>query len=381
MHKLSLILVGLVGLTTFCAKAEPQAWQGQVGSAPIVMELDISSTGDDVIGRYFYRKYNADIPLIGKKTEDGKLHLAERPLRDEDKLEFNHIVLSPKGKGWQGKWQGPEAKKSLPVTLKPLDASMHATVKAKDPSWVSLPYDLAKRAGMRLKAGEKQNFMGYTLEWMEEPVTKIKMFRVRDGFSGGTLNRINAMLEERQWQEIYSYFACRVGNKSSFDFDQTVTPRFLSTRLLSVSIFTNYYCGGAHPEFIDNPLNLDIGSGKRLVLEDLLWLKSGEPQLSRNADGRREDFEYENRVLAPWLAKTMTGLYSHKMMPPHNEKDSCNYTDTEIWSLPIWYLTPKGIYVSPYFARVARNCEYPDWSILPWRIVNEHPGRLKGKLP
>ena len=379
MHKLSLILAGLVGLTTFCAKAEPQAWQGQVGSAPIVMELDISPTSDDVNGRYFYRKYNADIPLIGKKAEDGKLHLAERSWRDEDKLEFNHIVLSPAGKGWQGKWQGPEA--TLPVTLKPLDASMLATVKIKDSSWVSLPYDLAKRAGMRLKAGEKQNFMGYALEWMEEPATKTKMFRVRDGFSGKTLNRINAMLEERQWQEIYLYFGCSMGNKDSFDFDQTVTPRFLNTRLLSVSIFTSYYCGGAHPDFSDNPLNLNIESGKRLELEDLLWLKSGEPQLSRNADGRRKDFEYENKVLAPWLAKTMADLYPQKVVSPHNEEYSCNYADTEIWNLSVWYLTPKGIYISPHFARAARNCEYPDWSILPWRIVNEHPGRLKGKLP
>jgi len=35
MFKKSLALAGFIGLTALCAQAEPQVWQGQIGSAPI----------------------------------------------------------------------------------------------------------------------------------------------------------------------------------------------------------------------------------------------------------------------------------------------------------------------------------------------------------
>ena len=74
MFKPSLISTGLVGLLALSARAEPEVWQGKVGSAAIVMELDISSTSDSVKGRYFYRKYSEDIALEGKKTRNRSPH-------------------------------------------------------------------------------------------------------------------------------------------------------------------------------------------------------------------------------------------------------------------------------------------------------------------
>ena len=369
------ILAGLVGLTALCAQAKAQEWQGKIGAASVIMELDIDSRSNEVRGRYFYRKYNTDILLVGEKTEDGKLDLTEE-------RHGNQMVLNPQGEGWQGEWQDSAATKKLSVALEPLNASALATVKVKEPQWKSSRYDLAKRAGMHLQAGKKQKFMGYTLEWMEEPSTKTRMFRVRDGFSGEALGRINAVLEEQQWQEIYSHFGCTAANGGYSN--QTVTPRFLNARLLSVSIFNDFYCGGAHPDFGDEPLNLDIESGKRLTLEDVLWLGKGRPQWFRNADGDLNDDqrEYEREVLAPWLAKTMVRLYPRKIKESKPEAvGECSYADDDVWIYPGWYITPKGVYIGARFPRVARVCDDPAWSILPWRIVNQHPGRLKGKLP
>ena len=240
-------------------------------------------------------------------------------------------------------------------------------------------FNVAEFVGLlcaNLIAVRKQKFMGYTLEWMKEPVSKLQMFRVRDGFSDETLDRINALLEERQRQEINRYFSqcfeCGEG------FEQTVTPHFLNARLLSVNISTS--CGGSCPNYSDNPLNLDIESGKLLELEDLLWLKSGKPHLPRKANGNRESYEYKEKILAPWFIHTMIRLYPREMEFYTKDEDACNYTNAEIWKFDSWYLTPKGIYIGAYTEPV-EHCEYPDWSILPWRIVKKHPGRLKGKLP
>jgi hypothetical protein len=59
------------------------------------------------------------------------------------------------------------------------------------------------------------------------------------------------------------------------------------------------------------------------------------------------------------------------MKKPDND-DDCDYTDPEVWNFVNWYFTPKGLYVGAYFARVARNCDEPDWSIIPYRIVKKY---------
>lgn len=363
---LPFLFAGFMGLIAARAQAEPQVWQGRIGSAPIVMELGSDSA--DHAARYFYRKYNIDILLAVEKTESGKLSLTGSEANER-------MVLIQKGKGWEGQWQGPEGKK-LPVTLEPLDLS---TIKIKYPLDNMSYYDIAKAAGMRLKAGKKEKFMGHTIEWMEEPTTKINMFRVRDGFPDKTLARINAVLEERQRREIYTYFDC-VMNMNGGTYDQKVTPRFLNARFLSVSIFTDYYCGDAHPDFGDNPLNLNIENGKFLELEDFLWVGTGEPQSFPAGDWTLKNIEYWTDIRSPWLLKTLTRLYPKEMEDPP-EGTGCDYSDAEIWKFVTMYLTPQGIYVGPVFPRAARVCEWPEWSILPWGVVNKHPGKLKGNLP
>jgi len=380
MFKSSFLLAVLIGLGALCARAEePQTHvlQGKIGSAPIVMEFTIDPS-NRAFGRYFYRKYKSDIVLDGEKTEQGDLRLIERELwRGPARA---HITLTPQRKGWQGEWRGEgEDAKTLPVTLLPLDTATLATAKAEASRlWGVSPYSVVRISEMSLQAGEKQEFMGYTLEWIEEPVTKLRMFQVRDGFSDETLLRINVVLEARLWKDVAFYFDC--SKRPEFYFEHFVTPHFLNQRLFSASIDTDVFCGGAHPNAWDDPLNLDIESGKVLVLEDLLWLTTGKPYLSRDASGRRKNHEYETKILGPWLAKTMTRFYSKEIKADAEERgDDCGYSNDDQlkWSFSSWYLTEKGIYFHPSYPHVIRYCAYPEWSTVPWNIINQHPGRLK----
>jgi len=380
-----IILAVLLGLGTCYAQAverQTQVWQGKIGSAPIVMELTIDSSGE-VEGRYFYRKYKFNIFLEGEKTEQGDLRLTEKKEGRERGPVHAHITLTPQGQGWQGEWREEgEDTKTLPVTLLPLDTALLVPAKTKVSRVMEQdlsPYDVVRLTEMSLRAGEKQEFMGYTLLWMEEPVTKLKMFQVRDGFPDETLLRINAALKAQLWKEVESYFGCSQ-QSPVFHFEQIVTPRFLNQRLLSASIATDLYCGGAHPSNLVDPLNLDIESGKVLVLEDLLWLTTGKPYLSRDASGRRKNHEYETKILGQWLAKTMTRFYAKEIKADAEERgEDCDYSNDDMgkWSSSSWYLTEKGIYFHPSYPHVIRYCAYPEWSIVPWNIINQHPGRLK----
>ncbi|TCW31947.1 hypothetical protein [Gulbenkiania mobilis] len=367
----------LVWLWAACAQAVGQTYQGRIGTQPVVMELAIGKDGQ-VQGRYFYRKYHADIALSGQRTQDGRLQLGENLPYDRSRTDF---TLQAQGQGWQGQWKGPKARTALPVVLVPLEVS---ALRPFDPlvgAWKQQdPYTYARLSGLVLRPGGRQSFAGHSLRWMEEPVSGVRMFRVETGLSEDVQARLNRLLAERQWQEVQAAFDCRGGaaRYGGGEFEQTVTPGFLNARLLSVSIFTSYDCGGAHPDFGDRPLNLDLASGRELQLEDLLWLGKGTPRLPRKPDGSRPEYRYETETLAPWLVRTMQRLHPHQMKA---EPEGCDYTDPGVWQFVSWYFTPKGLYVGPSFARVARACEYPDWSWLPWSVVKQHPGSLATALP
>ena len=367
------IMAGFLLLATGAVQAGAQVYQGRVGNAPIVMEFDVGQDGQ-VDGRYFYRKYHADIALSGKRGADGALSLGENLPYDSERID---IVLKPQGKGWVGEWKGPKAKTALAMELVPLDV---AALRPFDPASAvakqESAYDYARLSGLVFKPGKTQKFNGYNLQWMEEPVSKITLFRVQDGLPADTLTRLNRMLAERQWREVSGYFGCMGGAARSSgggDYEQTITPRFINGRFFSASVFTSYYCGGAHPDFGDNPINLDLKTGKELQLEDLLWLGKAEVRLPRKTDGSRVDYQYEEKTLGPWLQRAMKQQHPKDMV---SDPEGCDYNDPSVWQFVSWYLTPKGLYVGPSFPRVARACEYPEWSVLPWKLVNQHPGAL-----
>jgi hypothetical protein len=255
-----------------------------------------------VEGRYFYRKHHRDLALSGKQQADGSLQLGENLQYDEQR---NDITLRPQGSGWAGEWHGPKASKAVAISLTPYpqaqwpvssDAALNpvrqrsATIMC---GWWICRSRLASVSGCRAtpcNGGTSRSARSVCSGWW---------MAIRPPACSG-----NQVLAERQWQEVASYFDCQLGGTrtAGADFEQTVTPHLLGNKLFSVSIFTSYYCGGAHPDFADNPLTLDVASGKQLQLEDLLWVGKGKPQLARKAGGERADYQYEEQVLAPWLS-------------------------------------------------------------------------------
>ena len=132
-------------------------------------------------------------------------------------------------------------------------------------------------------------------------------------------------------------------------------------------------------------MTLDVASGRELDLEDILWLGRGKPvRYLRGGNGHTRDFDafsrYRDKQFAPWVVDHFKSLYP-KMMMPTAKDDECNYADPSVWQFVSWYLTPKGVYLGPSFPRVARACEYPDWSVVPYRLVNRHRGPARVRLP
>ena len=364
-------LLGLCCLLLAMAAQAGEVYQGKVGRMPVVMTLDASSDGT-VSGRYFYRKYRKDIPLSGK-WEGKSLLLSEGWNNSEP--EKIAMRLEQAGNGLRGEWVG---KKPLSIALTVVNGS---SIEIPDPvlaSWRQrAPYELLRLEGLSLKTNKSEPFQGYGLQWLQEPQSNITLFRITSGLPAEQLGKLNHVLADRQWSEVASYFQC-MSSPMGGEFDQTVTPHLISPNLLSASIFTGYFCGGAHPDFGDSPLNIDVATGEVLALEDLLWVGSGAPVKFDKKSYDPAESDYKAKSLAPWIVKEFQRLYPNEMVP---DPEECNYADPSVWEYASWYMTENGIVLDPSFPRVERNCELTEWSILPWSVIKPHPGRLSRLIP
>lgn len=358
MNALRCVALGCLLFYAMPAQARDAVWQGTVGSAPVVVELPID---DDVLyGRYFYARHRADVALEGRR-EAGMLRLKEESAGWTLRAEGDGVLV--------GEWSGRDGRR-LPVRL------AHARMPS-DPDRVALAthdlYAALRIAGLRLHAARRQTVGAYRLQWYAEATTGVELFQVTDGYAPAERARLNRRLRDRHWKLIADTAECRSMEHGEYDVSTTLYR--IAPDILSVGLFASWSCGGAHPDFGDDPLNLDPRSGRELALEDVLWLGAGTPPRMEEPT-QQAFFDYRERVLAPWLARTMARHHPGAMRDDDGE-DGCDYADPEVWRFPSWYATDAGLYLGPSFPRVARSCEYPKWSVLPWREVRAHPGAVR----
>lgn len=127
-----------------------------------------------------------------------------------------------------------------------------------------------------------------------------------------------------------------------------------------------------------------MATGQELTLEDVLWVGEGKPfhyELDEKGGTSFDTYSnYRTNTLAPWIVSQLKAAHPDDMKAPET-KDDCDYTDEQVWDFPSWHFTEKGLYVGPYFARVMRACEGPDWSVIPYSVMKGHPGGMKVQLP
>jgi hypothetical protein len=389
----------LAGLVLACvataaaAGAPKTVYTGTLGHQPIVMELG-SDGDDDLAGRYFYTRHHRDLLLVDGSGTPDHPHLFGGTNDDSPRPEID-LVRQADG-GWAGTWRSPQGR-TLQLALQPAtlpapaaDAADYLKRLRHDD-----PYEYLRLSGLTLQRGQRQTFMAHTLQWWTEPDSRITLFEIIDGYPDDQRQRINHVLMDRLWNEVSSFHACMAGasRRGSGDYEQTVTPHLMTPSLFSVSVFTSYDCGGAHPDFGDGPINLDARTARSLTLADVLWIGKGKPFHYENPDdgAARPGAEpntvdldafdnYRTKDLSPWLAEQFARLYPRQIAG--GDDDECGYSDPSVWEFVSWHMEPGGLFIGPSFARVARVCEVnDDWSLLPWPTVRQHPGRLQLGLP
>jgi hypothetical protein len=332
---LAVLLVGTAG-SSLAAERKPQLLAGQVGVSPIVMELDPSAAG----GRYFYRRTRFDINLSGD-AKAGSVSI-------EAEMTGDKFVLRPAGAGWTGEMTTKSGKR-LPVTLRALPAGDS--------------YASERRAGLALAPDKSETIDGHPVRWYVEAASHLSLFRLEGGYPPAVTTAINAALERAQWQQVENYFGCPGEEGGPGVEDSRASSVYLSDAYVSWAWSSNWACAqAAHPDFGTEGHTFSARTGRELTLDELLGFAKAPPAES-NAW-----LDYRSSTFAPALVARMKALHPKEMAAPGSD-DGCDYSDPGVWDFPTWYLTPKGLYVGAIFARVARNCDDPDWSVIPWSAL------------
>lgn len=340
-------------LTTLLALCGTQVqasdvYTGTAGKAAIVMEVD-SGKDASAYGSYFYQRYRFDIGLSGEWSGQT---LTLTGFNNDDRFiltrnggALNGTLTTAKGKTIPVRLQ---LARDRPVPGPPTDFSL---------------YQRLRLAGLKLVPEQVQVRGPATIRWYSEPVTGMHLFRIESGYSDAARSAMNAALERSHWEHINRYFDCAgYDGGSGIDSAEAGEP-YLSADYVSYPWSESWSCAGtAHPDFGVEGQTFDAHSGKLLSLDDLLWFG---PRQKRVEDSD-EWYQYRSEIFAPGVVAMLKDLYPAQMAAPQEAEDECDYSDPEIWNFVPWYLTPDGLYVGAYFARVMRACDNPEWSVIPY---------------
>ncbi len=351
-------------------RADDYLLKGNIGKYPVVFDLFMS--GNQIEGTYFYTSSCIDIVLKGERTDNGVVLYASHYNGNTEDTTETWRVTENANKSWTGKWIGKKGK-VYDVVLAPLDIKTIIT-----------PYDRLPVA-RELKTSSEYNYIRlahlpvvkdtatvkngkYILRYYHLKNAAIDMFEVVGGLDKQIATKVNDLLLNKFLENAWNYCGCT--GSDTPDYQYTIDNVFLSDNVLSVNIAVEFYCNqAAHPEGGNDPVTIDLKTGRQLVLEDILSLGTG-PVPSEQSENWGS---YREGVYGPKLLALMKKLYP-KQLATSNE---CDYSVVEPWEVAQFYVTENGLYLSPSFPHAAVSCRNPDWSYISFEELKKHKNPKK----
>ena len=348
--------------------------RGTVGAAAVVMQLggDHPWWGNGV---YFYEKYRQDIALQGSSISDDALDDDSTAKRyqfkeydTDDMGNTGHFDLTRDGDSFKGTFTLGE--KTVPVALRVVAPDSipnpQPDLNLNEPL---SDYEKLKLAGIQFSPGKTETVRGkYTIQWFTEPRSQIAVFRVTGGYPEPVMRAINRVIDAEAYGGALGYLGCSFGGKPGAEPD-IITGYYLSDRFVSYRKSFYSLCDGMpHSEFGTYGITIDARTGKKLTLEDVYWLGTGnKPKLYSEAW-----FKYRSEVFEPKVAKLLQKLY-----PEQVEEYGCD----EPFRDGLWYFTAKGLYIGYCTQGVYSDSDtpFPSWSVIPWRILKKNNPDLDGE--
>ena len=357
------------------AQEHPILLDGEIDKYSIVMEID---TYDSVCNiKYFYLNQYKDILLEGTIDDKGQIKVITED-RGDANVNKEKFDLKKTSTGYTGTWVS--GNKLLPVNLKETSPEKYKNqyehlkdvkvLKQED------PYNYIKTSNLIFILDSSSINGNIQVSWYREKYSGIIMPRIKNGYTTTAIQKINNSLLEVHLQESKNYLECSSGAFGEYLLSADYI--FSNKNLLSININVSWYCGGAHPDFGSEGLNFNTQTGELMKFDELFWFTNTKPPEEYSALWS----DYRD-TLASKVVEVFKKLYPEQMKPPdENSEGECDYSDEYVWHFPNWYFTDKGLYLGAVFGRVARSCDSPEWSVIPYRLLKNYLSpQLKLKLP
>lgn len=322
--------------------------EGKIGRASVVME--ITSNGTTVSGNYYYKRFKKNIPLDGQYIDEKTIELTYVHWNTEEKFLLKNIRTETEYI-YTGTWQNQNSQSPLSVRLKTADISKitakNTYVKRTDLS----EYDYSRLADIKLFQDSIQKINSeFSVTWLSDSIAGFSFFRINKNTAVKGIDSINIFLEAFQFSELVSYLDC-----GGSEYTSDISSLYIRGHLLSFAVSNSYECGGAHPDFGTSGYTFNMETARQLELTDFLFFGKTDADESMGSS----------------VVELLTKLYPEDMTPATNEDEEelCDYNEPDVWDYPAWYLTEKGLYLYPYFARVARCCDGAEFSTIPYKTL------------
>jgi hypothetical protein len=348
------ILVTILAIITASVlHAQITILEGTIGKYPIVMEIRAFDSSLVEVN-YFYEKHRKTINLSGKLKREGGISASTMNDESAAKSDVEKFELRSSGDVYTGLWSLD--KKRLPVSLKvisinPLKNPYGELDYVKNERKES-PFNYVLISGLLFNKDSVSTSNGYTIDWYTEKHLGIPMIQVRNDNNDPTIIILNTDLKEMALKSCIDASSCYNPNGEE-EYEMTIQSVYIHEKIFSMNRCVTLYCGGAYPDTGCEGYNLDLTVNGQINIQDILFDSS------------------EDSVFARRIVELFEELYPGRMKK-ELEESSCDYAETYVWEHPNWYFTDKGLYLAPSFPHVMAVCNYPEWAIIPYAIVNKY---------
>jgi hypothetical protein len=324
-------------------KAMHGVWSGTIGNLPVQACYEAGDYSNE--GKYFYLRRLGTIPLRADDEKAGELTEGWADTKGVARWRMTAITKDRAEGSWTGNGR------TLPIRLTRLPFT---TSEEFNTACASLAFVQPILAATRIVKTAAQVHGLAVEKWsLAYPDDSISVESFQLSGRGPAIAAINRRLRQPFDNADEGWRWC-LRNARSFGagYHDEVEARLVTARWLSVNLFNESFCGGAHPNNSNEPLLFDRRTGK---LTDLYsWF--GNANISREmVDGYSETID------------TLTGKLFDLVLRLHprasESEEDCGgaVTTASSWTLE---LRAEGIAFTPDLPRVVMACG--DELVLPW---------------
>jgi len=361
----------MVAYTTWAGQAKKLLLEGTIDKYPIVFLLQLEGTEANAV--YYYKNQLRDINLEGSYNK-GTIILSnystDNNTDKKTKLE-TFTISSNNNKTWSGTWQNKKHLK-YKVSLSIVNAAVINNRWDKYDFVKALKYhdtfQFYRTSFFKIVADSTFRYGKITVKRYNAIGTGLYAYVIEAGIQDRAKQKIKTYLINDLLERVYNYYNCNTEwGYGTYSLD--VPYLYLGAHVYSMQRVEDVSCGGAHPDVGFLPLTFNLQTGDALQLEDVLHLTDIEvPEF--NSDNW---LAYRDEKYAPLLVKFFQQLHPTEMNKAEND---CDYNDASHWAYSIWWVTEKGLYISPVFPHVAAPCNLPDFTNVPFNTLKKYAGKV-----